>query len=126
MLAVVLSSCSSTDPYSFHYNELTDQTRVLRHTAGDSTVVVRREPDGISVAAAHFFTLDGEKIVRLDQEEQYTFHIPAGQYVIGSLCKLPFSDITNEASLNAQPGKTYIYRDFSVVGAGCSIAPMSR
>jgi len=127
ILALALSSCASLEPYSFHYRELTDSSRVLKKTSGESTLVVRREPAFTGGGADHFFILDGDKVVQLDQEEQFTLHIAPGQYVIGSLCELPpFPSHQHETALTAQPGKTYFYRLFSSTNDICQIAPMSR
>jgi hypothetical protein len=62
----------------------------------------------------------------LEQGEQHAFHIQPGQYVVGSLCNTLFMPAFNETSLNAQPGKTYFYRIFSVGEQRCSIAPMTH
>ena len=92
------------------------QVRISVDRLGD-----RREPGLLGIGVNHFFTLNSEKVVLLRQEEQYTFHVPAGQHIVGALCEGPF-DVTHELSLNAQPGGTYFLRMYT----DCLLAPMSR
>jgi hypothetical protein len=73
----------------------------------------------------HFFLLDGEPVIQLRQEEQYSFQVAPGQHIVGAKCSSFLGSITNEASLNAQAGKTYIYRIYTI-NTACEIAPMSR
>jgi len=127
-LVVLLAGCASTDPYSFHYVELADQSRILHAPPpGSATVVVRREPSFSGVALNHFLTVDGVKIAQLQQEEQHTFTVAPGRYVVGHLCEAVIGGpALGETVLQAEAGKTAIYRLYTVQQSGCLIEVMSR
>jgi hypothetical protein len=127
IMALLLGACSN-DPYSFRYVDLADASRAsppARPPGPTATIIARREPSMGLWNATYYFLLDGAKVAELNRGEQYRFLAPAGQHVVGSLC-LPLIGglLRNEVGLDAQPGKTYVFRLYTSYSEPCLIAPM--
>ena len=126
IVAPVLSGCGA-GPYEQSYRELTDHSRVLHvPPRGTATIIVRRDRSGLG---DKYYTMDNDRIVKIEKNEQYTFTVPPGQYVVGAECIMLGDTFINQLNLNAVSGKSYYYvliSKYAERGDPCIVSPMSR
>lgn len=127
ILVLLLSACSSR-PVSVADAKPAPQARVFKYqTSAPTTLVVMRDKGMIGAGCDASIFINGETVAKLETGEKATFHLDAGQWIVGAslegtgLCAL--NPARQERETITKAGETKVFRVFTSNAGDIDILP---
>ena len=124
---LLLSACSSR-PVSVADAKPAPQARVFKYqTSAPTTLVVMRDKGMIGAGCDSSIFINGETVAKLETGEKATFHLDAGQWIVGAslegtgLCAL--NPARQERETITKAGETKVFRVFTSNAGDIDILP---
>ena len=124
---LLLSACSSR-PVSVADAKPAPQARVFKYqTSAPTTLVVMRDKGMIGAGCDASIFINGETVAKLETGEKATFHLDAGQWIVGAspegtgLCAL--NPARQERETITKAGETKVFRVFTSNAGDIDILP---
>ncbi|EEO1593036.1 MULTISPECIES: hypothetical protein [Citrobacter] len=124
---LLLSACSSR-PVSVVDAKPAPQARVFKYqTSAPTTLVVMRDKGMIGAGCDASIFINGETVAKLETGEKATFHLDAGQWIVGAslegagLCAL--NPARQERETITKAGETKVFRVFTSNAGDIDILP---
>ncbi|OAT24229.1 putative lipoprotein [Buttiauxella gaviniae ATCC 51604] len=124
---LLLSACSSR-PVSVADAKPAPQARVFKYqTSAPTTLVVMRDKGMIGAGCNASIFINGETVAKLETGEKATFHLDAGQWIVGAslegsgLCAL--NPACQERETITKAGETKVFRVFTSNAGDIDILP---
>ena len=124
---LLLSACSSR-PVSVADAKPAPQARVFKYqTSAPTTLVVMRDKGMIGAGCNASIFINGETVAKLETGEKATFHLDAGQWIVGAslegsgLCAL--NPARQERETITKAGETKVFRVFTSNAGDIDILP---
>ena len=124
---LLLSACSSR-PVSVADAKPAPQARVFKYqTSAPTTLVVMRDKGLIGAGCDASIFINGETVAKLETGEKATFHLDAGQWIVGAslegtgLCAL--NPARQERETITKAGETKVFRVFTSNAGDIDILP---
>ncbi|HBL5359770.1 MULTISPECIES: hypothetical protein [Enterobacter cloacae complex] len=124
---LLLSACSSR-PVSVADAKPAPQARVFKYqTSAPTTLVVMRDKGMIGAGCDASIFINGETVAKLETGEKATFHLDAGQWIVGAslegtgLCAL--NPARQERETITKAGETKVFRVFTSNAGEIDILP---
>ncbi|WP_417635539.1 hypothetical protein [Citrobacter freundii] len=124
---LLLSACSSR-PVSVTDAKPAPQARVFKYqTSAPTTLVVMRDKGMIGAGCDASIFINGETVAKLETGEKATFHLDAGQWIVGAslegtgLCAL--NPARQERETITKAGETKVFRVFTSNAGDIDILP---
>ncbi|MEP9115536.1 hypothetical protein ABKU46_22340 (plasmid) [Enterobacter hormaechei] len=124
---LLLSACSSR-PVSVADAKPAPQARVFKYqTSAPTTLVVMRDKGIIGAGCDASIFINGETVAKLETGEKATFHLDAGQWIVGAslegtgLCAL--NPARQERETITKAGETKVFRVFTSNAGEIDILP---
>lgn len=124
---LLLSACSSR-PVSVADAKPAPQARVFKYqTSAPTTLVVMRDKGMIGAGCDASIFINGETVAKLETGEKATFHLDAGQWIVGAslegtgLCAL--NPARQERETFTKAGETKVFRVFTSNAGDIDILP---
>ncbi|EPE6986440.1 hypothetical protein ACT48Z_004645 [Citrobacter freundii] len=124
---LLLSACSSR-PVSVADAKPAPQARVFKYqTSAPTTLVVMRYKGMIGAGCDASIFINGETVAKLETGEKATFHLDAGQWIVGAslegtgLCAL--NPARQERETITKAGETKVFRVFTSNAGDIDILP---
>ncbi|EEH2366615.1 hypothetical protein GXB34_22580 [Salmonella enterica subsp. enterica] len=124
---LLLSACSSR-PVSVADAKPAPQARVFKYqTSAPTTLVVMRDKSMIGAGCDASIFINGETVAKLETGEKATFHLDAGQWIVGAslegtgLCAL--NPARQERETITKAGETKVFRVFTSNAGDIDILP---
>ncbi|MBA8132857.1 MULTISPECIES: hypothetical protein [unclassified Citrobacter] len=124
---LLLSACSSR-PVSVADAKPAPQARVFKYqTSAPTTLVVMRDKGMIGAGCDASIFINGETVAKLETGEKATFHLDAGQWIVGAslegagLCAL--NPTRQERETITKAGETKVFRVFTSNAGDIDILP---
>ncbi|EDC1951706.1 hypothetical protein BH253_18445 [Salmonella enterica subsp. enterica serovar Newport] len=124
---LLLSACSSL-PVSVADAKPAPQARVFKYqTSAPTTLVVMRDKGMIGAGCDASIFINGETVAKLETGEKATFHLDAGQWIVGAslegagLCAL--NPARQERETITKAGETKVFRVFTSNAGDIDILP---
>lgn len=128
---VALSGCVTKPPRPDQLRQPTaDRLLAFQSPAdGDATIVVTRDVGMSGSGCYGAIFLDGEVVAKVAAGERATFHVPAGEHIVGTwntgsgLCGYREGEDRREVSTIVRPGEERRFRITINPSSGVEIAP---
>ncbi|EGB9975587.1 hypothetical protein PYS81_004206 [Salmonella enterica] len=124
---LLLSACSSR-PVSVADAKPAPQARVFKYqTSAPTTLVVMRDKGMIGAGCDASIFINGETVAKLETGEKATFHLDAGQWIVGAslegtgLCAL--NPARQERETITKAGEPKVFRVFTSNAGDIDILP---
>lgn len=124
---LLLSACSSR-PISVSEAKPAPQSRIFKYqTPAVSTLVVMRDKGMVGSGCAASIFINGETVAKLETGEKATFHLDAGEWIVGAsldgsgLCALNPS--RQEREVITKSGDVKMYRVFTSNAGDIDLLP---
>lgn len=127
-IPVLLLSARSSRPVSVADAKPAPQARVFKYqTSAPTTLVVMRDKGMIGAGCDASIFINGETVAKLETGEKATFHLDAGQWIVGAslegtgLCAL--NPARQERETITKAGETKVFRVFTSNAGDIDILP---
>ncbi len=130
-MALTISACATKPPRADQLKAAPPEhlTALQSPSDGDATLLVTRDVGMLGGGCYMAIFVDGRSVGKLGTGEVATFHVPAGEHIVGTwptgsgLCGIREGHDRTESSTVARRGETKKFRITVFSGGGYSISP---